>query len=653
MKNFVFILIFLLIVAPVIIVGQNRSSVVDNSAWFPPVGLQETTCCSHFSLIYYLKSYLWNKHFSRDPRLPENQFSTSFVWNQIADNLGHFSGSEAAFEFMTRQGCSTVQNFPLQIDVEITPSLNAKESGLPYRSTNFDKFWIYSQDSLITSIMLNQLKDSLNLGVCFQLHIPVFSSFYEVRANDPFYRWTPELVEDSAVSSHYVAVVGYDDTKQAFKLINSHGAIYGDSGYFYMGYDWFFGANWWVWSCGFLREDFSHQPKLSLNLNMADMMTGLDIQTMTSIFVDTVYFAPTYGRFDYMTENYMSYARLVTIKKINNQAVPSSITGNGLYNIHNIVLIPLHNHDGNRQLLEDLSDYVPVDEFTSLELLVVDPISATYIAEDNSVIYSYTREAKTKVNETFFKFLGTPKRIIGRVTELPDTTIIAHNFQSIVSILHQMPPDMPLVKESTTLLKRKLITFSIEDTININNPPFFVSIPTDTLKAKVGVAINFQFKAQDPEGDSLKYYLSPIEPGAQLDSLTGVFHYQSADPIVKKMNVIVTDGYYNTSTTFMVKIDKSIGINDSENSPIATLAQNYPNPFYGNSTISFTLIKGGYVSLKVYNLLGKEFNALLSRELYPGTYNVIFNAGDLPIGIYTYRLQVDAYSLTKKMVIIE
>ena len=123
--------------------------------------------------------------------------------------------------------------------------------------------------------------------------------------------------------------------------------------------------------------------------------------------------------------------------------------------------------------------------------------------------------------------------------------------------------------------------------------------------------------------------------------------------MTKKFKIIAFDGHDSIVSNFTVKVSYGVGINDPENSSIATLAQNYPNPFFENSTISFTLGKSGYVSLKVYNLLGKELNTLLSKEWYPGTYNVIFNAGDLPTGIYTYRLEVNGFVLTKKMAIAD
>lgn len=654
MKKILFILFLFLSIAPAAIFSQNRPDSVDNSTWFPPVEEQWHSNCSHFSLVYYLKSYLWNKHFQRDPNLPENKFSADFVWNQQVDPKGHFSDRRSAVDLLIRYGCATTINFPLQtIDRENIPGVAAREEGLNFRSIKYSNLYLNSYDSSSVSTWLNAIKDSLNLGVCFNFVIPVFGEMSAVTKEDPFYRWNSGMSYSTIEFLHAVTVVGYNDNKQAFKIINSWGKQFADSGYFYMGYDWFYNVNWWAWETYFLEEDFGSSPEITLNLNIQEMVSGTDIIDALNIFVDTVYLDPWLNRFDYQYDKYINFDHLVTIKKINNQIVPSNEIGDTINHTNNIIFLPLHNHDGNRQILEDLSKYVQADDFESLELLMVDPISATYIGETNNLVYSYAREAKAEVNEAYIKFLGTSKRIIGQVIDLPDTTIITTNFNSYPATYHLTPPSgqglLP-IKQCTSILKRKKITFSIEDTITYNAAPYFTSVPLDTLKGKTSEVISFQFMALDPEGDSLKYFLDSPRANVQLDSLTGLFQYQSDEPITEQFEVIVSDGKNNVSYIFIVKVSYPVGINDLSSSPIATLNQNYPNPFFSQATISFSLLEGGYTSLKVYNLLGKEITTLLSKEMSPGTYNVIFNAGDLPTGVYTYRLKVDGYSVAKKMV---
>lgn len=104
-----------------------------------------------------------------------------------------------------------------------------------------------------------------------------------------------------------------------------------------------------------------------------------------------------------------------------------------------------------------------------------------------------------------------------------------------------------------------------------------------------------------------------------------------------------------------------IGIN-----PISTvipdkylLQQNYPNPFNPTTKIKFSITPfdkggtGGFVSLKVYNILGKEVITLVNEKLNPGEYEVTFNGSDLPSGIYFYVLNAGDYKETKKMLLIK
>jgi len=83
------------------------------------------------------------------------------------------------------------------------------------------------------------------------------------------------------------------------------------------------------------------------------------------------------------------------------------------------------------------------------------------------------------------------------------------------------------------------------------------------------------------------------------------------------------------------------------------LSENYPNPFNPSTNISFTIPNNSKVSLKVYDMLGKEV-ALLVNEYRPaGRYEVKFSAANLASGTYIYRLQSDGFSESKKMTLIK
>ena len=84
-----------------------------------------------------------------------------------------------------------------------------------------------------------------------------------------------------------------------------------------------------------------------------------------------------------------------------------------------------------------------------------------------------------------------------------------------------------------------------------------------------------------------------------------------------------------------------------------SLKQNYPNPFNPTTTINFSIPKTSFVTLKVYDVLGKEIATLVNEEKHAGNYNVKFKANGLPSGIYFYRIIAGEYSQTRKMIIMK
>jgi hypothetical protein len=83
------------------------------------------------------------------------------------------------------------------------------------------------------------------------------------------------------------------------------------------------------------------------------------------------------------------------------------------------------------------------------------------------------------------------------------------------------------------------------------------------------------------------------------------------------------------------------------------LFQNYPNPFNPATTISFSLPTGSFVSLKVFDLIGREVAIIVSQELFAGTYTRQWNATNMSSGIYFYRLQAGSFTETKKLILMK
>lgn len=84
-----------------------------------------------------------------------------------------------------------------------------------------------------------------------------------------------------------------------------------------------------------------------------------------------------------------------------------------------------------------------------------------------------------------------------------------------------------------------------------------------------------------------------------------------------------------------------------------SLSQNYPNPFNPTTTIEFSVPGSVFVSLKVYDVLGREVRTLVNAVKKMGSYEVRFDASGLSSGVYFYRIQAGAYTVVKKMLLVK
>jgi len=142
---------------------------------------------------------------------------------------------------------------------------------------------------------------------------------------------------------------------------------------------------------------------------------------------------------------------------------------------------------------------------------------------------------------------------------------------------------------------------------------------------------------------------------------TEVHHYSFIDESLPagnyqyRLKQIDFDGTFEYSNIIEVTIDAP---------SIFSLEQNYPNPFNPTTKIKYEiplsppLLKGeseagGFVTLKVYDVLGNEVATLVNEEKPSGTYEVEFGGTNLPSGIYFYQLKTGSFSETKKMVLLK
>ena len=83
------------------------------------------------------------------------------------------------------------------------------------------------------------------------------------------------------------------------------------------------------------------------------------------------------------------------------------------------------------------------------------------------------------------------------------------------------------------------------------------------------------------------------------------------------------------------------------------LYQNYPNPFNSMTNVKFQMLNAGNVSLKIYDVLGKEVTTLVNERFQPGTYQISFDGSGLPSGVYFCKLESGDFSAVTKMILLK
>ncbi|HYQ87906.1 MAG TPA: choice-of-anchor V domain-containing protein [Bacteroidota bacterium] len=164
----------------------------------------------------------------------------------------------------------------------------------------------------------------------------------------------------------------------------------------------------------------------------------------------------------------------------------------------------------------------------------------------------------------------------------------------------------------------------------------------------------------------------------QGDSVQWSFYYQppssgTADTIFTagnstNLNGLPSGDEWNFGPDFYVQLlpDTSLGVSEGPRIKSFRLYQNFPNPFNPSTTISYSLAAGegnasssgsgagraSLVTLKIYDILGREVAELVREPWRPGAYRVQWDATNFSDGIYFYKLQSGGYSETKKMTLV-
>ncbi len=183
---------------------------------------------------------------------------------------------------------------------------------------------------------------------------------------------------------------------------------------------------------------------------------------------------------------------------------------------------------------------------------------------------------------------------------------------------------------------------------------FDPAVPSNVLNIAV-----FMRKNSIVMGQGIIYLSSPQVSYTQFNVPIGYF--SSEVPDTAWISITLADTLSNLTTGGTALFDdlelngSATGITDNGNTVPSRfkLEQNYPNPFNPTTTIEFSIPETALVQLVVYNQLGERVAGLVNGNLVAGVHRVEWQAGDLPSGVYFYKLTAGKFSDTKKFILLK
>jgi hypothetical protein len=276
-----------------------------------------------------------------------------------------------------------------------------------------------------------------------------------------------------------------------------------------------------------------------------------------------------------------------------------------------------------------------------------------FAIDDNNNIYFIWQSSQTASGRGYYlKMLyGTTFTDTMRVDELPSTYITRNSSMVIAKgngdiALFYAPGIMRnsevacdiFMKRGNiwTIVPVELISFNAF----VENNSVNLSWVTATETNNSGFEL---FRRKDDEQWKLITFISGTGTATEPSAYSYKDENLQAGLYKYKLTQIDFDGTRNELKEIEVEI---------ENLPLQfALLQNYPNPFNPATAIKFSLPEAGFVTLKVYDILGKEVKSLISGNMEKGAHEIIFDSEDLSSGVYVYKLTAAGYSSAKKMLL--
>jgi uncharacterized protein (TIGR02145 family) len=158
-----------------------------------------------------------------------------------------------------------------------------------------------------------------------------------------------------------------------------------------------------------------------------------------------------------------------------------------------------------------------------------------------------------------------------------------------------------------------------------------------------GLGINTYFWSVTESNASMVYYMGLYNNGGGINIYNGgIYSFDNT----KEGGLIVR--CLSDENVTEIQEDDEIGL------PVKfTLSQNFPNPFNPSTKINYSVPKIGFVTIKVYDILGREVSTLVNEEKLPGNYEVKFDGSNLSSGVYYYQMRAGQFVETKKLILLK
>ncbi len=159
--------------------------------------------------------------------------------------------------------------------------------------------------------------------------------------------------------------------------------------------------------------------------------------------------------------------------------------------------------------------------------------------------------------------------------------------------------------------------------------------------------------------DNVSYNKNNLEKYASIDYEVDCSGITPGDYYLRLVTSLNTNAAYaianivSDNTTLAKKNFNKVNFIGSEIPITYELSNNFPNPFNPSTTIRYQIPQDGIVTLKIYDILGREVATLVNEEKVAGKYEVNFNASSLASGVYIYKIQSGSFVNSKKMILLK